>query len=100
MDGTSMAAGLAAGAASLFVYETWEEDSDTGIEYRGADRPAKVKKAIMRKAEKDAILNAGSGSPNYMTQTTASMCRADADCPPGEGLVCMVDGSCKPPPPA
>ena len=87
-QGTSTAAGMVAGVATLFL-------SETSREYPGNKKqgPAKIKEKMTRRAEPNVILDAGLGTtPNLMAQTTSSMCRYSSQCPAGRK--CRHDGTC------
>ena len=87
-QGTSTAAGMAAGVATLYL-------SELSQEYPGDKKqgPQKVKEKMTRRAEPNVILDAGLGTTaNLMTQTTSSMCRYDSQCPAGRK--CRHDGTC------
>lgn len=87
-QGTSTAAGMAAGVATLYL-------SELSQEYPGDKKqgPQKVKEKMTRRAEPNVILDAGLGTTaNLMTQTTSSMCRYSSQCPAGRK--CRHDGTC------
>lgn len=81
-SGTSVAAAIAAGVAALYL----DEINPRNIKYSYSfdSIPAELKTKIDKRAYRNSVTNLGAGSPNVMITGTATVCKGNHHCKPGD----------------
>ena len=85
-----MAAAIATGVGALYLGEVNPRNVKYSLDVGSI--PAEVKVKIDRRAYRNAVTNLGAGSPNVMITGTATACKGNCHCKPGD--YCYM-GFCK-----
>ena len=81
-SGTSVAAAIATGVGALYLDEVNPRNVKYSLDVGSI--PAELKVKIDRRAYRNAVTNLGAGSPNVMVTGTATVCKGNHHCKPGD----------------